>query len=439
MSATTHGDSVGHDEHKTNPIRARRRHRYILMSGGALFLIALVGGFVPQFRQRQIATVDTKELAIPTVVVASPTITTPGSGLNLPAEVKPWQEASIFARVNGYLKDWLVDIGAHVQKDQLLAEIDTPDLDQQLAQANSQAVLAKRNLDQAKSTNTKWQELYKQGVVSQLDSENMATSQGTNQANTEAFAANLRFLQQEVAFKRVTAPFPGIITVRNVNVGDLITANNTNMEMFHVQQTDPLRVYFRIPQEEATNIANGQTFDVQVGAQSAKTYPGKVISTSGAVSPDSRTMLVELQVDNSKNEILPGSYATVRVPQDVLGKLVTLPDNTLIFRGKSVQVGVLDAKNVVQLRDVKVGRDFGVQSEILSGVSESDKVIVNPSDSLTSGTTVRVAATQASTPSAPPRASATASPAASVTPAASTAPNASATPALSASAPQTRK
>src|SRR5207248_410929 len=301
--------------------------------------------------------------------------------------------ASIFARVNGYLKDWLVDIGAHVQKDQLLAEIDTPDLDQQLAQANSQAVLAKRNLDQAKSTNTKWQELYKQGVVSQLDSENMATSQGTNQANTEAFAANLRFLQQEVAFKRVTAPFPGIITIRNVNVGDLITANNTNMEMFHIQQTDPLRVYFRVPQEEAANIAGGQTFDVQVGAQSAKTYPGKVISTSGAVSPDSRTMLVELQVDNSKNEVLPGSYATVRVPQVALGKLVTLPDNTLIFRDKSVQVGVVGANGVVQLHDVKVGRDFGVQSEILSGVSESDKVIVNPSDSLTTGTTVRLATT----------------------------------------------
>ena len=393
MSATTHGDSVGHDEHKTNPIRARRRHRYILMSGGALFLIALVGGFVPQFRQRQIATVDTKELAIPTVVVVSPTITTPGSGLNLPAEVKPWQEASIFARVNGYLKDWLVDIGAQVQKDQLLAGIDTPDLDQQMAQAQSQAVLAKRNLDQAKSTNTKWQELYKQGVVSQLDSENMATSQGTNQANTEAFAANLRFLEQEVAFKRVTAPFPGIITVRNVNVGDLIAANNTNMEMFHIQQTDPLRVYFRIPQEEASNIAVGQSFDVQVGAQSAKTYLGKVISTSGAVSPDSRTMLVELQVDNAKNEILPGSYATVRVPQVALGKLVTLPDNTLIFRGKSVQVGIVDTKGVVQLRDVQVGRDFGIQSEILSGVTESDKVIVNPSDSLTTGTTVRVAST----------------------------------------------
>src|SRR5438132_1700194 len=433
MSATTHSDSVGHDEHKTNPIRARRRHRFILMSGGALFLIALVGGFVPQFRQRQIATVDTKELAIPTVVVVSPTITTPGSGLNLPAEVKPWQEASIFARVNGYLKDWLVDIGAHVQKDQLLAEIDTPDLDQQLAQANSQAVLAKKNLDQAKSTNTKWQELYKQGVVSQLDSENMATSQGTNQANTEAFAANLRFLQQEVAFKRVTAPFPGIITVRNVNVGDLITANNTNMEMFHVQQTDPLRVYFRIPQEEATNIANGQTFDVQVGAQSAKTYPGKVISTSGAVSPDSRTMLVELQVDNSKNDVLPGSYATVRVPQVALAKLVTLPDNTLIFRDKSVQVGVVDGKSVVQLRDVKVGRDFGVQSEILSGVTESDKVIVNPSDSLATGTTVHLAASPApsATPAGSAKSDASAAPMASVTAAPSAAPAVSAAPTAS--------
>jgi len=399
MSTTTSTDSVDSNEHKPDPIRTRRRHRFILMSGGALFLIALVAGFVPQFRQRQTAAADSKELAIPTVAVVSPTVTTPHSGLNLPAEVKPWQEASIYARVNGYLKDWLVDIGAHVNKDQLLAEIDTPDLDQQLAQARSQAVLAQKSSELAKSTNTKWQELYHEGVVSQLDAENTTTSQGTTQANADAFAANLRFLEQEVAFKRVTAPFAGTITIRNVNVGDLITANNTSMEMFHIQQRDPLRVYFRIPQTEASNIAVGQSFDVQVRAQTAKTYPGKVISTSEAVSPDSRTMLVQLQVDNSKNEILPGSYATVRVPQVALGKLVTLPDNTLIFREKSVQVGVVDSKGVVQLRDVKVGRDFGIQSEILSGVTESDKVIVNPSDSLTSGTTVRLAATPAASPS----------------------------------------
>src|SRR5882757_3504465 len=402
MSTTTPTDGVSSDEHKTAAVRARRKHRFILMSGGALLLlVALVAGFVPQFRQRQTAAADTKELAIPTVAVVSPTATTPRSGLNLPAEVKPWQEASIFARVNGYLKDWLVDIGAHVQKDQLLAEIDTPDLDQQLAQARSQAVLAKRNFEQSKKTNTKWQELYKEGVVSQLDAENTDTSQGTNQANTEAFAANLRFLEQEVAFKRVTAPFAGIITIRNVNVGDLITANNTSFEMFHIQQTNPLRVYFRLPQSDTPKITAGQTFDVQVGAQSAKTYPAKVSSTSGAVSPDSRTMLVQLQVDNSTNEILPGSYATVRVPASVLGKMLLLPDNTLIFRGKDRQVGVVDAKGVVQLRDVKVGRDFGVQSEILSGVTEADKIIVNPSDSLTTGITVRLAATTPSASSSP--------------------------------------
>ena len=205
--------------------------------------------------------------------------------------------------------------------------------------------------------------MWHQGVVSELDAENTATAQSTNQANTEAFDANLRFLEQEVAFKRVTAPFAGIITVRNMNVGDLITANNTNFEMFHIQQTDPMRVYFPIPQEEASNIVIGQTFNVQVGAESAATYPGKVISTSEAVSPDSRTMLVELHVDNSKNEILPGSYATVRVPQVTLEKLVTLPDNTLIFRAKSVQVGVVDPKGAVQLRDVRVGRDFGANQK----------------------------------------------------------------------------
>ncbi|PYX08939.1 MAG: efflux RND transporter periplasmic adaptor subunit [Acidobacteria bacterium] len=400
-TTTTNGVGLSSGEQKLDPIRTRRRFRRILMVGGAVFSIALVAGFIPQLRQRQTATADTKELAIPTVAVVSPISNTSGSGLNLPAEVKPWQEASIFARVNGYLKSWLVDIGAHVEKDQLLAEIDTPDLDQQLTQAHSQATLAQKSLDQAKSTNTKWQDLFKEGVVSELDSENMATSQATNQANTEAFAANLRFLEQEVAFKRVTAPFPGIITIRNVNVGDLITANNTSFEMFHIQQTNPLRVYFRLPQSDTPKITVGQTFDVQVGAQSAKTYPGKVSSTSGAVSPDSRTMLVQLQVDNSTNEILPGSYATVRVPASVLGKMLLLPDNTLIFRGKDQQVGVVDEKGVVQLRDVKVGRDFGVQSEILGGVTESDKVIVNPSDSLTTGTTVRVAPAPVASPSPP--------------------------------------
>ena len=399
MSTTTYdkvGSGFAPPETKRRP---NRRLRLLLLVGVALLAVALLAGFIPRWRARQASAADTIQLATPTVAVVSPKSSLPGNGLDLPAEVKPWQEASIYSRVNGYLKNWAVDIGAHVEAGQVLAEVDVPDLQQQMDQAQSQATLAQHNLELAKSTNEKWQQLYKEGVVSQLDAQTQSTSQATNQANTDAFAANLRFLQQEVAFQKVTAPFAGTITVRNVNVGDLITANNTNLEMFHIQQMNPLRVYFRVPQEQAPNIASGQTFTVQVGAQSAKTYPGKVISTSEAVSPDSRTMLVELQVDNAKNEIFPGSYATVRVPQSVVGKVLTIPDNTLIFRGKTLQVGVVDSHGVVQVRDVRIGRDFGVQSEVLSGLSESDKVIVNPSDSLNTGTVVQVA-TPAPSPSA---------------------------------------
>jgi RND family efflux transporter MFP subunit len=391
MSATTQDKESGPPaELPSGSAHPHRRLYLILLIGGSLVGLALLAGSIPRWQQRKVSAADTSQLAVQSVAVVSPQLVTPKSGLDLPAEVRPWQETSIFSRVNGYLKSWLVDIGAQVKEGQLLAEVDVPDLQQQLDQAKSQLTLAQKNLQLAKNNNVRFQDLFKKGVVSQMDSDTQATSQATNQANAEAFGANLRFLEQEVAFQKVTAPFAGTVTVRNVNVGDLITANNTNFEMFHIQQRNPLRVYFRIPQPEAPDIAVGQTFNLRVGEENAKTYQGKVINTSEAVSPDSRTMLVQLQVDNSKYEILPGSYATVRVPTNVLGKVVTLPDNTLIFSGKDIQVGVVDDKGVVQVRDVRVGRDFGVQSEILNGVNESEKVIVNPSESLVTGTVVRV-------------------------------------------------
>ncbi|MEY2490859.1 MAG: hypothetical protein QOC70_2801, partial [Verrucomicrobiota bacterium] len=346
------------------------RFRRIIIVGGAILLIALVIGFIPQWRQRQTATADTNQLAVSKVVVVSPSSTVPGSGLTLPAEVRPWLDTSIFAQVSGYLKNRLVDIGAHVEQGQLLAEIDTPDLNQQLKQALAQLKLAQTNFDLAKSTNDKFQKLFSEGVVSQLDSENAAAAQGVQAANLENNKENVKRLQDLQAFQRVIAPFPGTITIRNVEVGDLINPSG-GMEMFHIQQSQSLRVYFRVPQAEAPNVAVGQTFDVLVGTAGGKPYPGKVATTSESVSPDSRTMQVELQVDNAQNEITAGSYATVRVPPSVLGKLLILPDNTLIFRGKNLQVAVVDAKGVVEVRDVKVGRDFGIQSEILGGVTES--------------------------------------------------------------------
>ena len=186
----------------------QRGFRRIAIVGAAVLLAALVVGFVPRLSLRERAASDTNQLAVPTVSVVSPTTAAPPDGLMLPAEVRPWQEASIFSRVNGYLKSWLVDIGAHVEQDQLLAEIDTPDLDHQLEQARSQATLAQGSSQLAKITNDKWQKLWHEGVVSELDADNTATNQQTTKANAEAFAANVRVLEQQVAFKRVTAPFP---------------------------------------------------------------------------------------------------------------------------------------------------------------------------------------------------------------------------------------
>jgi RND family efflux transporter MFP subunit len=355
-----------------------------------VLLGALVVGFVPRLSQRKQAASDTNQLAVPTVAVVSPTTGAPPDGLMLPAEVKPWQEASIFSRVNGYLKSWVVDIGAHVDKNQLLAEIDTPDLDHQFEQARSQVTLAQASWELAKVTNARWQKLWHEGVVSDLDAKNTATNQDTTKANAEAFAANLRVLEQQVAFKRVTAPFAGTVTARNTNVGDLIVANNTGMEMFHIQQTNPLRIYFRVPQANATDIRVGQSIDV-VFSDLGKTLPAKVATTSESITPSSRTLLVELHLDNPGNQIQPGSYAQARLSSGSLGHIVKLPNNTLLFRAQGLQVGVVKPDGKVELRDIKVGRDFGTSIEIVQGVAPSDKVILNPPDSLVTGDVVRVA------------------------------------------------
>ena len=370
---------------------SQRGFRRIAMVGAAVLLAALVVGFVPRLSLRKRAASDTNQLAVPTVSVVSPTTAAPPDGLMLPAEVRPWQEASIFSRVNGYLKSWLVDIGAHVEQDQLLAEIDTPDLDHQLEQARSQATLAQGSSQLAKITNDKWQKLWHEGVVSELDADNTATNQTTTKANADAFAANVRVLEQMVAFKRVTAPFPGVITARNTNVGDLITANNTNLEMFHIQQTNPLRIYFRVPQANAPDIRVGQSIDV-VFSDLGKTFPAKVATTSESITPNSRTLLVELHLDNTDNQIQPGSYAQAQLNSGSLRHIVKLPNNTLLFRAQGLQVGVVRPDGKVELRDIKVGRDFGTSIEIVQGVAPSDKVILNPADSLVTGDVVRVAA-----------------------------------------------
>ena len=355
-----------------------------------VIVIAFLAGFIPRWHQRSAVRAETIDLATPTVRVVSPAPSESPGGLLLPAEVKPLVEAPIFARANGYLKRWLVDIGAHVDAGQLIAEIDIPDLDQQLEQARAQLSEADAALALAKTTADRWGDLLKTSSVSEQENAEKQADFKLKTATVNAESANVHRLEQLVSFARVIAPFAGTITARNTDVGDLIVAGSSK-ELFRLAQTETLRVYVRVPQTSAHGIGPGQPAEVLIPELPGRTFPAKVVTTSGAMSTDSRTLLTELEVDNSKNEILPGSYAQVRFLDTNPEATLTLPSNSLLFRAQGLQVGVVGSDGKVDLRNVQIGRDFGQKVEVLSGVGPSDKIIVNPSDSLVSGTTVRIA------------------------------------------------
>ena len=369
-----------------SPVKLRRVGVVI----AALILIGFFVGFIPRWRQRTLVRAETLDLATPTVRVVSPAPSENPGGLLLPAEIRPLIDAPIFARANGYLKRWLVDIGAHVDAGQLIAEIDIPDLDQQLDQARAQLAESDAALALAKTTADRWADLLKTSSVSEQENAEKQADFKLKTATVEANRANVHRLEQLVSFARITAPFAGTITARNTDVGDLIVAGSSK-ELFRLAQTETLRVYVRVPQTAAHGLGPGQPADVLIPELPGRVFPAKVVTTSGAMSTDSRTLLTELEVDNSKNEILPGSYAQVRFLDTTPSATLTLPANTLLFRAQGLQVGVVGSDGKVDLHSVQIGRDFGQRVEILSGVETGDQVIINPSDSLVSGTTVRIA------------------------------------------------
>jgi membrane fusion protein (multidrug efflux system) len=377
--------SLGQEAGKT-PVKLRRTGAIIAV----VVLVLFIAGFLPRWHQRSLVRADTTELATANVRVISPAPGKSAGGLLLPAEVKPLVEAPIFARANGYLRRWLVDIGAHVEAGQLLAEIDIPDVDQQLDQARAELAQADAALALAKTTADRWTDLLKTSSVSEQENAEKQADFKLKTATVEAARANAHRLEQLVSFARITAPFAGTVTARNIDTGDLITAGSSK-ELFRLAQTETLRVYVRVPQAGSHGISPGQTAEVLIPELPGHVFPAKVTTTSGAMATDSRTLLTELEVDNSKNEILPGSYAQVRFLDTKPSATLTLPSNTLLFRAQGLQVGVVGADNKVELRSVQIGRDFGQTVELLSGVEASDRVIVNPSDSLVSGTTVRIA------------------------------------------------
>lgn len=355
-----------------------------------LIITGVLAGLIPRFRQQKDLGAETRQLSVPTVAVVSPKPGQSASGLPLPAEIKPGVETPIYARANGYLKRRLVDIGTHVEVGQLLAEIDTPELDQELERAQGQLAQAEAALGLSKLTAERWAGLLKTASVSEQDNAEKQADFRLKTASAESARAEVRRLEKLRSFARITAPFAGTITARNIDEGDLIVAG-AGKELFHLAQTRKLRVSVEVPQAMARSIRTGQTAEMTVPELPGRTFPPKVIRTAGVMASDSRTLLVELELDNPKEEVLAGGYAQVRFTEAKMEAALTLPTNTVLFRAEGPQVGIVQSDGKVELRTVKLGRDFGQTIEILAGVSPGDRVIVNPSDSLATGAAVSVA------------------------------------------------
>lgn len=352
-----------------------------------IILAGLIFGLVPRLMHRSALAKETLDLSMPTVQVlhAVPGKATPS--LILPAEVRPYVDAPIYARASGFVKRWYVDIGGHVEAGQLLADIDTPELDQQLTGAKAELAEAEAAASLAKITADRWATLLKTASVSEQENAEKQADLKLKLAAVDTANANVHRLEDLESFTHVVAPFAGTLTSRLIDVGDLIT---TGKEMFRLSDTTKLRVFVRVPQTATPGIATGVSADLMVPELPSKKFSAKVVRTAGAIDSNSRTLLTELEVDNPKDEILTGSYVQVSFNDIRQNPALVLPATTLLFRD-GLQVGVVGPDGKVDIRDIKEGRDFGKTVEVVSGITAEDRIINNPPDSLTAGTTVRVA------------------------------------------------
>jgi len=356
-----------------------------------LVIVGLVIGFVPRWFSRHRLRAAARTEAVVNVDVVSPGISLPDLSTPLPAEVTAFIEASIHARASGYLKSWFVDIGQSVTNGQVLAEIETPELDQQLAQARAELDQANAALALAKITADRWTELLKTSSVSEQETAEKTADYTLKQANVAAAQANVQRLLDLKGFDHVTAPFTGTLTERNTDIGQLIAADS-GPELFKEAQTNPLRVYVRVPQPLIHAVVPGQKADVTFQEMPGKIFDATVTRTAGAVDPSSRTLQVELQLPNPNGEILAGSYAQARfAAASTNASVLTLSDNALVFRAQGIQVALVGPDNKVQMRSIRLGRDFGNLVEVLNGLQTTDRVIINPPDSIADGMTVQVA------------------------------------------------
>jgi RND family efflux transporter MFP subunit len=372
----------------------KRPHKTWLVVTIALLVVAalLVSGIWSRVKARNTLKAETAQVAIPAVSVVSPKQTGPADEIILPGNVQPFITSPIYARTNGYLRKWHVDIGGRVKKGQLLAVIDTPEVDQQLEQSLSNLNTAKANLALAEITKNRYQGLLVKNAVAQQDVDNAVGTYNANKAIVQANQANVKQLQALQSFEKIYAPFDGVVTARNTDIGDLINSGNSGgvkTDLFHIAQPEKLRVYVNVPEEYSQGIKSGMTADLNLTEFPGRKFQGKLVRTAQAINMTTRTLLVEVDVDNPTGTLLTGSYAEVHLKVPTKTSTLLLPVNTLLFRTEGLRVGVVKDGKVV-LAEVTPGHDFGNQVEIVSGLKPDDKVIINPPDSIVSGQRVQI-------------------------------------------------
>lgn len=369
------------------------RRWLVVVLAGVLVLGVLTTGIHSRMKAASALQAVTAQMAVPSVSVVLPKQTAPSLEVILPGNIQPFISSPIYARTDGYLKKWYFDIGAHVKAGQLLAIIQTPEVDEQLAQARSTLATAQANLELARITRDRYQALLTKHAVAQQDVDNAVGTYSANKAIVDADQANLRHYAALVSFERVYAPFDGVITARNTDIGDLINAGSSTVartDMFHIAQTRTLRVYVNVPEEYSQGIKPGVTqAEVALAEFPGKRFPGKLVRTAEAINATTRTLLVEVDLDNPKGTLFSGSYAEVHLKIPAQNSTFLLPVSSLIFRGEKLQVGVV-RNGKVTVTDVTPGHDLGEQIEIVAGLKPDDQVVTNPPDSLVSGEEVQI-------------------------------------------------
>jgi RND family efflux transporter MFP subunit len=396
MLSETKTQLVANTQPNQTAVSGKRHAGRSWLAAVVVFLVVagiLAFGIIRRVRARAKVTAETAAMAVPVVSVVSPQSTAPSHDLVLPGNVEPYMTAPIYSRTSGYVKKWYVDIGARVKKGQLLAEIDTPEVDQQLQQSRSNLATAEANLKLAEITKNRYLDLLKTNAVSQQDVDNAAGAYNANNSIVQANHANVRQLETLQSFEKIYAPFDGIVTVRNVDVGDLInsgSAPGTRTDLFHIAQPGKLRVYVYVPQEYSQAATPGLTADLTLAEFPGRRFQGKLVRTANAINNLTRTLQAEVDVDNPTGKLLSGSYAEVHLTLPGLASTHLLPVDTLLFRSEGLQVAVVKDSRV-ELRQVTPGHDFGDQIEIVSGLNGDELVIQNPPDSVLAGQQVQIA------------------------------------------------